>query len=156
MTVDLTKLVKEALAGELEQLNNAVKTAAGPLTEEQFWRRPIEPGNSFGHLVLHLTGNLNYMVGGCLGRTGYVRDREREFTEQNVPSKAEALAQLDEAVATFRRVVEGLSAEELAVSHPEARLGLVLPALVHLVGHFALHRGQISYIVRLLPGAVAP
>jgi uncharacterized damage-inducible protein DinB len=155
MTVDLTKLVKEALAGELELLHNAVKTVAEPLTEVQFWRRPIEPGNSFGHLVLHLTGNLNYLVGGCLGKTGYVRDREREFTEQNVPSKAEVLTKLDEAVRTFRRVVEGLSAEELAAAHPEARLGLVLPALVHLVGHFALHRGQMSYIVRLLPGAVS-
>jgi hypothetical protein len=96
------------------------------------------------------------MVGACLGRTGYVRDREREFTEQNVAPKAEALAKLDEAVATFCRVVERLSPEELAASHPEARLGLVLPALVHLVGHFSLHRGQMSYIVRLLPGASKP
>src|SRR4051794_13503943 len=108
MTVDMTKLVKEALAGELEQLRDAVRLSAEPLSEEQFWRRPIEPGNSFGHLVLHLTGNLNYMVGACLGRTGYVRDREREFTEQAVPAKAEALAKLDAAVAVFRRVVEGL------------------------------------------------
>src|SRR5262249_270325 len=104
MTVDTTKLVKEALGGELEQLWNAIKSAAEPLTEEQFWRRPIEPGNSFGHLVLHLTGNLNYMVGACLGRTGYVRDREREFTEQNVPSKAEALSQPPDAAAACRRV----------------------------------------------------
>ena len=150
MTVDMTKLVKEALTGELEQLRDVVRTTAEPLSEEQFWRRPIEPGNSFGHLVLHLTGNLNYMVGACLGRTGYTRDREREFTEQNVPAKAETLARLDEAVATFRKVVEGLSDEQLARAHPEARLGRVLPALVHLVAHFALHRGQLSYITRLV------
>jgi hypothetical protein len=53
-------------------------------------------------------------------------------------------------VATFRRVVEGLSAEQLAAPHPEARFGTVTSALVHLVAHFALHRGQISYIVRLV------
>jgi uncharacterized damage-inducible protein DinB len=150
MTVDITKLVKEALAGELEQLRDAVKTVAQPLSEEQFWRRPIEPGNSFGHLVLHLTGNLNAMVGAALGGTSYTRDREREFTEQKVPAKAEALAKLDAAVAMFRRVVEGLGEEQLAAPHPEARLGRVLPALVHLVGHFAIHRGQISYITRLV------
>src|SRR3954452_13912167 len=150
MTVDMTKLVKEALAGGLEQLRDAVRTSAEPLSEEQFWRRPIEPGNSFGHLVLHLTGNLNYMVGACLGGTGYTRDREREFTEQAVPAKAEALAKLDAAVAVFRRVVEGLGEEELAGPHPEARRGRVLPALVHLVAHFALHRGQMSYIARLV------
>ena len=150
MTVDMTKLVKEALTGELGQLRDAVKKAAEPLTEEQFWRKPVEPGNSFGHLVLHLSGNLNYMVGACLGGTGYRRDREREFTETNVPSKSEALTKLDEAVTTFRRVVEGLGDEQFAAMHPEARLGCVLPALVHLVAHFAIHRGQISYITRLV------
>ena len=54
------------------------------------------------------------------------------------------------AVSTFRRVVTGLSAEQLAGPHPETRFGPVLQALVHLVAHFAIHRGQMSYIVRLL------
>jgi hypothetical protein len=103
-----------------------------------------------GHLVLHLTGNLNYFVGAQLGHTGYVRDREREFTEATPPSKAEALAGLDAAVAMFRRVVEGLGAEALLAPHPETRFGSVVGALVHLVAHFAIHRGQVSYIVRLL------
>jgi uncharacterized damage-inducible protein DinB len=150
MSVDLLALVKMSLVGELEKLRDEVRTALAPLSEEDFWRKPVDPGNSAGHLVLHLTGNLNHMVGAKLGNTGYLRDREREFTEKNVPSKAEVLARLDEAVATFRRVVEGLDERRLAEAHPEARLGLVLPALMHLVAHFAIHRGQISYIVRLL------
>src|SRR6266436_2648115 len=111
MTVDMTKLVKEALAGELEQLRDAVRTMAEPLSEEQFWRKPLEPGNSFGHLVLHLTGNLSHFAGARLGGTGYVRDREREFTETQLPSKGEALARLDDAVTLFRRVVESLPPE---------------------------------------------
>jgi hypothetical protein len=89
-------------------------------------------------------------VGAQLGHSGYVRDREREFTEANLPSRDAMLANLNEAVATFRVVVENLSKEQLASPHPEARFGTVLQALVHLVGHFALHRGQISYIVRLV------
>ena len=55
-------------------------------------------------------------------------------------------------MTTFRRVVEGLGDEQMAEPHPEARLGRVLPALVHLVAHFAIHRGQMSYITRLVPG----
>jgi uncharacterized damage-inducible protein DinB len=135
---------------ELEGLRDAVRELAGPLSEQEFWAKPLEPGNSVGHLVLHLTGNLNHFVGAQLGGTGYVRDREREFTEAAPPGKAEALAGLDAAVATFRRVVEGLSAERLAAPHPEERLGDVLNGLVHLVSHFALHRGQMSYIARLV------
>ena len=150
MSADLRAVAQGALVQELEGLRDAVRELAAPLSEEELWAKPLEPGNSVGHLVLHLTGNLSHFVGAQLGGTGYVRDREREFTEARPPSKAEALAGLDGAVATFRRVVEGLSAERLAAPHPEARLGNVFNALVHLVSHFALHRGQMSYIARLV------
>jgi uncharacterized damage-inducible protein DinB len=59
------------------------------------------------------------------------------------------LANLDAAVATFRRVVDGLSAEQLAAPHPHTAFGSVLKALVHLVAHVALHRGQMSYLEKL-------
>src|SRR5262245_27222694 len=150
MSADLAKAVKAALADELEVLRDAIKTLAEPLSEEQFWRKPIEPGNSFGHLVLHLTGNLSHFVGACLAGTGYVRDREREFTEPRPPSKAEALARLDEAIEQFRRVVDALPAGRLAEPHPDPRLGTVGYTLLRLVTHFALHRGQMSYVARLV------
>ena len=150
MSVDLTSLAKTALIGELELLLGDLRKLVEPLTEEQFWKKPTEPGNSAGHLVLHLTGNLSHFVGAQLDKTGYIREREREFTETNVPPKETALAKLDDTVAMFRRVVEGLTAEQLTGPHPTERLGLVLRALTHLVAHFALHRGQISYIARLV------
>lgn len=150
MSAELANAVKAALAGELEVLRDQLKTLAEPLSEEQFWKKPIDPGNSFGHLVLHLTGNLSHFAGARLGGTGYVRDREREFTEPSPPSKAEALARLDEAVALYRRVVESLPAERFSEPHPDAQMGTVANAVVRLLGHFALHRGQMSYIARLV------
>ncbi len=153
MAGDLATLTRAALIGQLEQQRDAVRQLAEGLTESDFWRRPVQPGNSVGHLVLHLTGNLNTFVGAHLGNTGYVRDREREFTEAKPPAKEIALGRLDEAVALFRRIVGGLSAEQLTAAHPEARFGTVLEALVHLVGHFALHRGQMSYLARLVQAA---
>jgi uncharacterized damage-inducible protein DinB len=151
MTADLTTLTRNALIEELQKLRDEVRNLAEPLSELRFWTKPLEPGNSVGHLVLHLSGNLQHFVGAQLGGTGYVRDREREFSETKVPSKAEALKGLDEAIVVFRKVVSGLSAEQLASPHPETRFGSVLNALTHLVTHFALHRGQMSYIIRLLP-----
>src|SRR5579872_7326348 len=149
MSADLAGLAKAALTGELDGLAKAVRELAAPLDEAGFWARPVDPGNSVGHLVLHLTGNLNHFVGAQLGGSGYVRQREREFTETQVPAKEETLAKLDDAVGTFRRVVTGLTAEQLGTAHPEGRLGVVMQALTHLVAHFALHRGQMSYIARL-------
>ncbi|HEY1861260.1 MAG TPA: DUF664 domain-containing protein [Gemmataceae bacterium] len=150
MAADLADLAKNALIGELEKLRDEVRQLAEPLTDEQLWRKPLESSNAVGHLILHLTGNLNHFVGACLGNTGYVREREREFTEANVPSKTGLLAGLDAAVATFRRVVSGLTPDQLAAPHPDARFGLVLTALTRLLTHFALHRGQMSYIVRMV------
>ena len=150
MTADLAQLTRTALIGELEQLRDQIREQVQPLAEPQLWKKPVEPGNSVGHLLLHLTGNLNHFVGAQLGGTGYIRDREREFTEKNPPTKAVLLGNLDAAVETFRLVVGGLSAEKLASPHPESRFGTVLQTLVHLVAHFALHRGQISYLVRFV------
>jgi hypothetical protein len=150
MSTDLAAATKAALTAQLESLRDAIRELAEPLEEGQFWRKPIEPGNSFGHLVLHLSGNLNHFAGAGMAKTGYVRDREREFTETAPPGKAEALARLDDAVALFRRVVEALPADQLTAAHPEAQMGSVLNALVRMVAHFALHRGQLSYIARLV------
>jgi uncharacterized damage-inducible protein DinB len=150
MTTELLTVARTAVIGKLEQLRDEVQQMAAPLSDEELWRKPLEPGNSIGHLLLHLAGNLHHFVGAQLGGTGYVRDREREFTETHRPPRQELLTNLDAAVATFRRVVEGLTAEQLTAPHPEARFGTVYQALVNLVAHFALHRGQMSYIVRLV------
>jgi uncharacterized damage-inducible protein DinB len=150
MTADLGGLVKEGLIGRLQTLRDEIRQAAEPLSEAEFWKRPLEPGNSVGNLVQHLVGNLNHFVGAQLGKTGYVRQREKEFTETLNPSKAETLQLLDVAVDQFRHVVGGLSAEQLAAPHPDESFGNVVNALIRLVAHFAIHRGQISYIVRMV------
>ena len=72
--------------------------------------------------------------------------------ESTLLTRRVGVANLDGAVATFRRVVGGLTAEQLAAPQPESRFGPVLHNLVHLVAHFALHRGQMSYIARLVKG----
>src|SRR5260370_23297059 len=150
MAADVLSLARSALMGELEQLRDEVRQVAEPLAEKELGTKPLEPGTSIGHLILHLTGNLNHFVGAQLGGTDYVREREREFTETNPPAKEIVLANLDKAVASFRQIVGGLSADQLAGPHPDARFGPVFNALVHLVRHFSLHRGQMSFIVRLL------
>src|SRR4051812_36501285 len=106
MTPGLASAVKSALGNELQTLHRQLTELVEPLTEDQFWHKPCEPGNSVGPLVLHLTGNLTHFLGACVGKTGYVRDREREFTEPNPPPRAEALARLDEAVSLSRRILE--------------------------------------------------
>src|SRR5580700_2237233 len=75
-----------------------VRELAAPLGEKQFWKKPFEFGNSFGHLLLHLTGNLNYYIGAQIANTGYARDRPLEFAATERPAKQEVLKRFDAAV----------------------------------------------------------
>jgi uncharacterized damage-inducible protein DinB len=149
----LLDLFRQSLSGQLRQLRDGVRELSTPLSKEEFWKKPLSPGNSIGHLVLHLTGNLNHFVGAQLGGTGYVRDREREFTESHPPAKSVALARLDEAVAVFERTISALTEEQLASPHPDPRFGTVFNALISILNHFAMHRGQMSYLQRLVAPA---
>lgn len=125
-----------------------VRELAAPLTEKQFWTKPFPYGNSFGHLVLHLTGNLNYYIGAQIANTGYVRDRPREFTDPNPPSKEEALKLLDHAVAMVIQTIRAQSPEDWA--KPYSGVGTNcsnrLDITAHCAAHMQHHIGQMIYL----------
>ncbi len=126
-----------------------VRELAAPLTHDQFWRKPFPYGNSFGHLVLHLTGNLNYYIGAQIAKTGYVRDRPREFAEPNPPSQEEALERLDDAVAMVIKTARAQSPEDWSAEYSgtgtnaKSRLDIMVVCAAHMQHHI----GQMIYLV---------
>lgn len=125
-----------------------IRELATPLTDAQFWTKPFPYGNSFGHLVLHLTGNLNYYIGAQIAHTGYVRDREREFTDFNPPTKQETLKRLDDAVAMVTKTIHGqLSADwGMAYSAVGISCNTRLDVVMHCAAHMQHHIGQMNYL----------
>jgi len=125
-----------------------VRELAAPLTNEEFWQKPFPFGNSFGHLVLHLTGNLNYYIGAEIAQTGYVRDRPREFNDPNPPSKDEALRRFEDAVAMVVRTIQAQSPEDWssAYSGAGANAKSRLDMIVQCAAHMQLHIGQMIYL----------
>lgn len=125
-----------------------VRELASPLTNEEFWTKPFPYGNSFGHLVLHLTGNLSYYIGAQIANTGYVRDRPREFNDSNPPSKEEALKKLDDTVQMVILTIQQQSAEDW--SKPYAATGANatnrLDMVVQCAAHIQHHIGQMIYL----------
>jgi hypothetical protein len=121
---------------------------AAPLTEKQFWSKPFSYGNSFGHLVLHLTGNLNYYIGAQIANTGYVRDREREFTDANPPSRDDTLKRLDAAVAMVIETIRTQSYADWSKHYSAGgttctnRLDMILQCAAHMQHHI----GQMIYL----------
>src|SRR5437660_7601650 len=108
----LHAIIANGLAERYTYLADRVRELAAPLSEEQFWQKPFPFGNSFGHLVLHLTGNLNYYIGAQIAGTGYVRDRPLEFSDATRPSKAEVLKKFDQAIEMVLGTINGQSAED--------------------------------------------
>src|SRR5258708_37204242 len=62
LMTDLKQTIASDLATRYKKLAGVVRELAAPLSEEQFWARPFPLCNSFCHLVLHLTRNLNYYI----------------------------------------------------------------------------------------------
>ncbi|HTT24226.1 MAG TPA: DinB family protein [Candidatus Sulfotelmatobacter sp.] len=137
-----------AVAGRYFTNLARIRELAAPLTEKQFWTKPFPYGNSCGHLVLHLTGNLNYYIGAQIANTGYTRDREREFTDSTPPAKEEALKRLDAAVAMAMETIRGQSLANWANAYSavgtecKTRLDIVIQCAAHMQHHI----GQMIYI----------
>src|ERR1700683_2752781 len=109
---NLTETVASCLAARYRKLAGVVHELAAPLTEEQFWTKPFPFGNSFGHLVLHLTGNLNYYISAQIAGTNYVRDRPLEFSDATQPSKEHVLKKFDQAIEIVLGAINSQSAED--------------------------------------------
>ena len=125
-----------------------VHELAVPLSNTQLWQKPFPYGNSFGHLVLHLTGNLNYYIGAQIAQTGYVRDRQREFNDPNPPSKDEALKRFDEAIAMVVQTIQTQTADDWAAAYTGAGANAAnrLDMVIQCAAHIQHHIGQMIYL----------
>lgn len=115
--------------------------------DELLWRDLPGLPNPGGTLAIHLAGNLRHYIGAVLGGTGYVRDRDAEFSARGL-SRSQVRAQVDAAARAVDGTFEGLSAEHLAAAYPEPVSGRTVPTaafLVHLVAHLGYHLGQLDY-----------
>jgi hypothetical protein len=145
---NLDKTVASAFSTHFEKHAAALHELGAPLSESQFWTKPFAFGNSFGHLVLHLTGNLNYYIGAQIAGTGYVRDRPLEFSDGSPPSKADALKRFDDAIGMVLRTIKTQPEEDWSKAYSGAgadarnRFEMILQCDSHLQHHI----GQMMYI----------
>jgi hypothetical protein len=110
--------------------------------------------NPTGNIVLHLAGNLQHFFGTALGNTGYVRDREAEFTRKDVP-RSELRAELGAARKAVLAAFNTLSEQKLGEAHPVKITDTAFSnrlAILQLVTHLAYHLGQIDYHRRVVTG----
>jgi uncharacterized damage-inducible protein DinB len=151
---DLRAVVAGGLANEYGALAESVHKWVDPLSTEQIWTNPFAFGNTIGHLLLHLTGNLSNYIGAEIARTGYVRNRPLEFSDDTRRSKEDVLRAFDEAVAMVLATIAAQSEQDwctpyTAAGHDAAdRFAIVM----HCATHLNHHLGQIIVLARQVAG----
>jgi hypothetical protein len=115
--------------------------------EAALWRTLPGTANPGGNLALHLAGNLQHFLGARLAGSGYVRDRNREFTARDLP-RTEVLAEVDAAVRAVEAGLGALAPGDLEREFPEPVDGRRLRTgefMVRLCAHLGYHLGQVDY-----------
>jgi len=134
---DLSKLIQE-----LEAYN----------IESNMWLSKDSINNSAGNLALHIVGNLNAFIGAEIGNTGYIRQRELEFSLKDVP-RSEIIAQIMDTQIMIKETLTKVTDEDLQKEYPKVVFKATMATeyfLIHLSTHLTYHLGQINYHRRLL------
>ena len=120
--------------------------------EDNIWKIEKHISNSAGNLCLHLIGNLNNYIGKEIGKTGYIRNRELEFSLKNVLQK-ELLSGIDETILVVNTSLDNLNDDNLTSEYPILVFDKTTSMeymLIHLATHLTYHLGQINYHRRLI------
>lgn len=142
-------ILKKIFLRDLTALKNEI---AAYDSEESLWE--IEKGisNAAGNLCLHIVGNLNTYIGAQLGDSGYIRNRELEFSLKDIP-KADLILKIEATIAVVIATLDNMSDTELEQEYPLLVLENKTATgyfLIHLTTHLAYHLGQINYHRRLV------
>jgi hypothetical protein len=146
-TADISRLINRELASLRDEL------LAYP-NEADMWALPKGLPNSGGNIALHLIGNLRFFIGTQFGATGFVRDRDAEFSSTGVP-RAEMVKNIETAADEVTRTLATFDAALLDKPFPidvgghKIQTGIFLQ---HLASHLAYHLGQVDYHRRVVTG----
>jgi len=120
--------------------------------EKNLWVIDKSIANSAGNLCLHLVGNLNTYIGAEIGKTGYVRNRDLEFSQKNIP-KDQLVKMIEDTIVIVQNGLNKLNESDLEKEYPllvfkeKTSTGYFL---IHLAVHLGYHLGQVNYHRRLL------
>lgn len=145
----LIKSLKLLFERDLEKLKQEVESYS---SEDKLWVVDKNISNSGGNLCLHLLGNLNTYIGTAIGNTGYIRQRELEFSQKNI-ARSLLLESIEETKKMIQSTLNSITEEKLQEIYPKEirdEGDTVSHFLIHLESHLNYHLGQINYHRRLL------
>jgi hypothetical protein len=106
-----------------------------------------------------MTGNLNYYIGTQVAETGYIRDRDREFTETEKPDKARVMHAFDQTIAVVVATIQKQKPDDWTAPYsgerePEATERFMI--FLRCAGHAYHHVGQLIFLSKELTREASP
>ena len=121
------------------------------LSDEQIWWRANEESNSIGNLILHLCGNAKQWIVCGVGSAPDARNRDAEFEQRDVISRAELLALLRSTLSDVHTTLQSVDPSTLLEFRKIQGNDVdILEAVFHVTEHFSMHAGQIFLLTKLL------
>lgn len=120
--------------------------------DNNIWRTTGTLKNSAGNLALHIIGGTNFLIGHQLANTGYVRNRQLEFTQKNVDRKI-LVSGLEALIPLIETTLHQYTDEDLQSDYPipfDDAVRTKSYVLVQLLAHLNYHLGQMNYLRRSL------
>ena len=145
----ITDALRYVFTRDIDKLKTEI---ASYTNEDALWEVSGAISNSGGNLCLHLIGNLNHFFGAILGSSGYVRQRDLEFSQKNIPVK-QLVNEVESTARVVDLVLSSLTQEQLEETFPVNVLGeemSTLQFILHLSTHLNYHLGQLNYHRRFL------
>ncbi len=146
-------MLKDALIEIFERDLNKLKIEISSYSDEsKLWIIEKNIKNSAGNLCLHLMGNLNQFICGVIGKSGYVRNRDAEFSDKNIPKKL-LLKSIDDSIEDIKTILNSMGDEEFQSIYPIEVFSKKMTTeffLIHLATHLNYHLGQINYHRRII------
>jgi uncharacterized damage-inducible protein DinB len=135
-----------------KDINKLIKEISLYENEEDIWKLEGAILNTAGNLALHLTGSLNYFIGNILGQTGYVRERDKEFSLKDIPQE-KLLEELQKMKEIVVNTLSQLTEEDLQKDFPleiNSQTMSTADTLVFFLAHLNYHLGQVNYHRRII------
>ena len=120
--------------------------------EQNLWRITGSVKNSSGNLVLHIVGGLNHFFGATLAKSGYVRNRDLEFSQKGV-GRNDLVNQLEALIPMVTQTLHSLTPEQMDAEFPiffDKPRSSTTYVMVQLLAHLNYHLGQVNYLRRVL------
>jgi Protein of unknown function (DUF1572) len=149
---DIHNMTNSEIAGMYERdISKLIEEINSFKDDGNLWKTCGTIKNSSGNLALHIIGGLNYLIGATLSNTGYIRNRDQEFTDKGI-GKKRIVQQLQELIPMINETLHSLTPEQMDSPYPaffDKENATNSYVLTQLLLHLNYHLGQVNYLRRV-------